>query len=53
MEIITWTWPQILTQSVATQTRCRVYFWLQESKDGGAYTDIDWSNAVWAYDEAN
>jgi len=40
IEIMSWTWLQVVTQSVSNQVICRLSFDLEVSKDGGPYSLI-------------
>ena len=53
MEIMTWTWPQVLTQSVPDQTLCELLLYLEVSKDGGAYELANVASPVWLFDNSN
>jgi len=49
MVILSWTWPQIFTQSVPSPVICLIYLEFTTSIDGGPYLEVDFKNMdVWS-----
>ena len=51
MEIMTWTWPQVVTQSIPDHIQCDLKLLIRVTKDGGStYSFLDDDTDVWNQD---